>query len=141
MFTSTEKLWNHFAEAITIGIPWKRCSWKFRKFLRKTPVLESLLESTGGYLKNRLQLRCFPVKFAKFLRTPILANIREWLLLTSVIVCIERRGRNHPIISINQHLLVQIQYWKHQNNLLNLFNVKHKGIRTTSGTWFWRLYS
>ena len=57
----------------------KRCSLKFRKFHRKTPVLESL------FIKKRLQLRCFPVKFAKFLRTPILKNICERLLLKSVL--------------------------------------------------------
>ena len=44
---------------------------KFRKFYRKTPVLESL------FIKKRLQHRCFLVKFAKFLRTPILKNICE----------------------------------------------------------------
>ena len=37
----------------------KSCSEKFRKFYIRT-----------------LQHRCFPVKFAKFVRTPILKNIR-----------------------------------------------------------------
>ena len=32
-------------------------------------------------IKKRLQHRCFPVKFAKFLRTPILKRICERLLL------------------------------------------------------------
>ena len=36
---------------------------KFRKFYRKTLVLESLLTF---FIKKRLQHRCFPVKFAKF---------------------------------------------------------------------------
>ena len=39
---------------------------------------------TGGacnFFKKRLQHRCFPVKFAKILRTPILNNICERLLL------------------------------------------------------------
>ena len=44
----------------------KRYSWKFRKFYRKTPVLESLFNKVAGL--------CFPVKFAKFLRAPILKN-------------------------------------------------------------------
>ena len=34
-----------------------------------------------NFIKKRLQHRCFPAKFAKFLRTPILENICERLLL------------------------------------------------------------
>ena len=34
-----------------------------------------------NFVKKRLQHRCFPVKFSKFLRTPILKNICEQLLL------------------------------------------------------------
>ena len=45
-------------------------------FLRK---LQALLLVT---IKKRLQHKCFNVKFAKFLRTPILKNICEWLLLS-----------------------------------------------------------
>ena len=64
----------------------KRCSEKFGKFHRKTSVLESLFNKfserkANNFIKKRLQNRCFPVKFAKFLRTPILKNICEWLLL------------------------------------------------------------
>ena len=52
---------------------------------RKTPVLESLFIKVASlqpcdFIKKRLQHRCFPVKFAKFL-TPILKNICEWLRL------------------------------------------------------------
>ena len=45
----------------------KGCSWKFDKFHRKTPVLESLFDKVAGlnFIKKRLQRRCFPVKFAK----------------------------------------------------------------------------
>ena len=64
----------------------KRCSWNFRKFHRKAPVLESLFNNVAGlqacnFIKKILQHRCFPMKFAKFLRTPILKNIFERLLL------------------------------------------------------------
>ena len=61
----------------------KRCLQKFRKFHRKTPVLESLFNAAQAcnFIKKRLQHRYFPVKFAKFLRTPILKNICERLLL------------------------------------------------------------
>ena len=50
------------------------------------PVLEPLLNTVASlqncnFIKNRLHHRCIPVKFAKFLRTPILKNICERLLL------------------------------------------------------------
>ena len=49
-------------------------------------MLESLFNKVAGlqtcnFIKERLQRRCFPVKFVKFLRTPILKNIWERLLL------------------------------------------------------------
>ena len=50
----------------------KRCSQKFRKIHRKTPVPESLF-------KNRFWHRCFPADFAKFLRTTFLQNTSERL--------------------------------------------------------------
>ena len=59
---------------------------KVRKFPGKTPVLESLFNKVPGlrtcnFIKKRLQHWCFHVKFAKFLRTSILKNIFERLLL------------------------------------------------------------
>ena len=59
---------------------------KFRKFHKKTPVLESHLYKAAGlkacnFIKKRIQYRCFPVKFEKFLRRSILNNICERLLL------------------------------------------------------------
>ena len=57
----------------------KKCFQKFRRFHRKTPVLESLslflikLQACN-FIKKRLQNRCFPVKSAKFLRTRLLLN-------------------------------------------------------------------
>ena len=38
-----------------------------------------------SFISKRLQLRCFPMNIAKFLRTPILRNICERLLLTMAI--------------------------------------------------------
>ena len=51
----------------------RRCSSKFHKIHRKTPVLESLFNKVVGlkacnFIKNRLQHGCF-VKFANLLRT------------------------------------------------------------------------
>ena len=58
----------------------KRCSWKFRKIHRKTPVpCQSLGPAT--LLKKRLWRRCFPVNFAKFPRTPFLQHTSRQLLL------------------------------------------------------------
>ena len=49
-------------------------------------MLECLCNKVAGLqdcsfiIKERLQHRCFPVKLAKFLRTPILKSICEWQL-------------------------------------------------------------
>ena len=62
----------------------KRCSLKFRKFDRKTPVLESLFNKVAVlslrlYLK-RLRRRCISVSFVNYLRAPILLSIYEQLV-------------------------------------------------------------
>ena len=54
---------------------------RFRKFhKKKTHVLEPLFDKVTGsqacnFIKKRLLRKCFPVKFAKFLRTLFLENI------------------------------------------------------------------
>ena len=53
-------------------------------------MLESLFDKVAviqpsNFKKERLQHRCFPVNIANFLKTPILKNICEWLLLLIVI--------------------------------------------------------
>ena len=63
-----------------------RCSYKFHKFHRKTPVLESLFNKVAApqacnFIKKRLLHRCFPVKFVKFLGTPCFTEHLRWLLL------------------------------------------------------------
>ena len=50
-------------------------------------MFESLLNKVAGlqaynFIKETLQHTCFPVKFAKFLRKPILKNIYERLLVS-----------------------------------------------------------
>ena len=69
-------------DAATEGFCKKKCSYKFRKFYRKTLVLESLFNKVEdleacNFIKKRLQLRRFSVRF---LRTPTLKNICKWLL-------------------------------------------------------------
>ena len=41
---------------------------------------ENTCAGVGNFIKKRLQHRCFPVKFAKFLKTPLLKNICQRLL-------------------------------------------------------------
>ena len=65
----------------------KRCSYKFCKIHRKTPVPEYLFNKVvylgpATLIKKRLWHRCFPVTFVKFLRTSILENTSGQLLLT-----------------------------------------------------------
>ena len=53
-------------------------------------MLESLFDKVAviqpsNFNKEILQHRCFPVNIANFLKTPILKNICEWLLLLIVI--------------------------------------------------------
>ena len=64
----------------------KSCSEKFPKIHRKKPVPESLFNKVAGLSlqKKRLWHRCFPVNFAKFLRTPFLKNHLPWLLLALI---------------------------------------------------------
>ena len=57
----------------------------FANFHWKTPVLESVFNKVAvlrasNFIKKRLTYRCFPVKFAKFLRTNILKSICKQVL-------------------------------------------------------------
>ena len=52
-------------------------------------MLESLFNKVAGFqvcnfIKKSLQHRCFPVKFTKFIRPPILKNFYERLLLKKI---------------------------------------------------------
>ena len=42
--------------------------------------IQRIIEITQNYTKKGLRHRCFPLKLAKFLRTPILKNVCERLL-------------------------------------------------------------
>ena len=52
----------------------------FANFTGKHLCWNVLIHSVKNFVKKRLQHRCFPVKLAKFLRTPNLKNICERLL-------------------------------------------------------------
>ena len=62
-----------------------KCSLTFYKFYRKTSVLESRFNKATAlkaciFIKKRLQHMCFPVNFAKVLRTLIFKEHLRWLL-------------------------------------------------------------
>ena len=61
-----------------------RCSVEkvFFKFFQISQENTSVVVSLIKFFKKRLQHRCFPVKFSKFLRTHISKNIYEQLLLS-----------------------------------------------------------
>ena len=64
----------------------KRCSEQFHEIHRKTPVPESFFNKIADLrpatlLKKKLWHSCFPVNFAKFLRTHFLQNTSGRLLL------------------------------------------------------------
>ena len=57
----------------------------FANFAKKARLLEPLFNKVAGlkacnFIKKRFQHMCLPVKFSKFLRTPILKNICEPLI-------------------------------------------------------------
>ena len=47
----------------------------------KSLLFNKVAGRPATFLKRRLMHRCFPVNFAKFLRTPFLQNTSGWLLL------------------------------------------------------------
>ena len=67
---------------------YQRCSIKkavLRNFAKLTwKYLCQSLSLFPTLLKKKLWLKCFPVNFAKFLRTPLLQNTSGWLLLTKL---------------------------------------------------------
>ena len=88
-------------------------------------------------LKKRLWHRCFPVNFARFLRTPFLQNTSGRLLLKQVmlnyiLVIYPNINNSFP----SRHLLVQSQQEKHRDNVWNLFKINNKNTRATSLTSF-----
>ena len=72
---------NYLQKQTPVAFCKKRCSQKFHKLHRKTTAVESLFNEVPGLQQETLQQICFPVKFAKLLRAPILKNICEQLLL------------------------------------------------------------
>ena len=69
----------------------KRCSWNFAKFTGKHLCQILFFNKVAGLrpkpvtsLTKRLWHGCFPIDFAKFLRTPVFKEHLRWLLLNEV---------------------------------------------------------
>ena len=88
----------------------QRCSMKkgvlrnFTKFTGKHLCQSLLFNKVAGLrpatlLKKRLWHRCFPVNFAKFLRTPFLQNTSGRLLLNKLVTV--ERDRDDEIIGFD----------------------------------------
>ena len=86
---------------------------KISQYSQENTFLIHLQALRPGAPENRLQHRCFTVKFVKFLRTPILKNIYERLLLPinvmNIICCIELKS--NP--SVYKYLDRKIYYEKY----------------------------
>ena len=98
----------------------QRCSLKkIYNFQKKRRVLKSLFKCRSFFLeslfnkvfKKRLQHTCFPVIFVKVLRTTVLKNICEQLLLDIVITLKTSQNINqHYVILLrSQEMLVERQ--------------------------------
>ena len=103
----------------------KRCSCRFCKFHRKTPVLESPWRSPQSLFRKKLHAlslkacnfikkdsnSCFPVKFVKFLRAPDFkehlrttaceSKLLRFIAFTKTMANITSHGK----VSFNNHLL------------------------------------
>ena len=98
-------LWVFYLGVISYSPTWKCILWKTSRYLHATShrrcsvkkgVLKSFPNFIGkhlwcslyliklpacNFIKKRLQHKCFPVNFGKLLKTPVLKNIRERLLV------------------------------------------------------------
>ena len=86
----------------------------FCKIHRKTPVSESLFNKVARLrpatlIKKKLWHKCFPVNFAKFLRTPFLQNT-PWRLLLRISIKEQDKSDSHylSVQDILSHLEVSL---------------------------------
>ena len=76
-----------FTEVVVQRCSAKEVLLKISQNSQETQVLESLFNNVSGlracnFIKKRLEHRCFPVNFAKFLRRSFLIEQLRWLLLS-----------------------------------------------------------
>ena len=72
-------------ETTTRGVLWKKVFLEISKNSQENTCAKVSflikLQAYCNFIKKRLWHRCFPVNFAKFLRTPFLTKHLRWLLL------------------------------------------------------------
>ena len=112
----------------TINYNTKHCvkSVQIRSFLWS---VFSCILTEYGEIKKRLQYRCFPVKFTKFLRTPFCIEQLKWLLLRFN-SCFERSPRQKPMRLSPIHTrfrVVALQYCKKGSSIAKLFKSTYLG--------------
>ena len=87
MFSHLEKNWKNLIQKQSCtDVLQKRCSKNFPNVSGKH-LLEPLFKKVAGLIPGNIikkRLRCFPGKFAKFLRTPFFAEHFWWLLLVII---------------------------------------------------------
>ena len=72
---------------------------EFTKFTGKHLCQSLCLVKFATLLKKRLWQRCFPVNFAKFLRTPFLPEHLRWLLLKLSQINLEFSGKIRKVVT------------------------------------------
>ena len=108
----------------------QRCSMKkgdlknFAKFTGKQLCQRFFFNKVAGLrsatlLKKRLWHRCFPVNFAKFLRTAFLQNTSGRLLLLKPFIVNIRRWR--PYLPHHAYHTVPLRFWQTSFSILNTF--------------------
>ena len=103
--------------------------------------LFSIKLQTCNSIEKRLQNRCFPVKFAKFLRTPFFTKEFQWLLLRFD-SCFQRRSKQKPV---QLSAIITTFRWKKvfaaakiQKQLPYMFS-KRRPIRARTNLFLWIL--
>ena len=91
----------------------------FRKFRKKTPAPESpfnkvadLRPEACNFIKMRLWHRCFPVYFAKFLKTPFLTEHFRWLLLSLLVLLYSWGTKIRKFITFYFHSIRVARVWR-----------------------------
>ena len=112
------------SEAATKCVQWKKV------FLEISQNLQENTYARVTFLMKCLWHRCFPVNFAKFLRTPVLENISGRLLLY--------------LLSYKSHRLYQPKFWKALTMFYSTKDNKNSNSPTANfvftGCWIVRLF-
>ena len=104
-----------------------QCILAFRNFAKFTGKhrCQSLRPQPATLLKKRLWHRCFPVNFAKFLRTPFLTEQLRWLLLKKHFTVYSRLQKHLPTLQNLLQNSIRYSSW--------LSDIKEKVIKDSFG--------